>query len=102
MVPSSHIHPGASGGKGVDLQGCHHCKGSHGLDPEPESTLGQSPPYHGDICFPLCLEEIWGRKVGEGPAGDPAEAVGSKRDCQHCPEGLLAAIAMVAWLPRAG
>ena len=52
--------------------------------------------------FPHCLEETQGKKVGGGPAGDPAEAVGSERGRQHCPEGLLAAITMVARLPKAG
>lgn len=50
--------------------------------------------------FPL--KETWGRKFGERPAGDPAEVVGSERGWQHFPEGLLAAITMMAWLPRAG
>lgn len=57
---------------------------------------------HGDICFPLHHKEIWGRKVGKQPAGDPSGAVGPERGWQHCPEGLLAAITMVARLPMAG
>lgn len=55
-----------------------------------------------DISFPHCLKETRGKKVGGGPAGDPAEALGSERGWQRCLEGLLAAIAMVARLPKAG
>lgn len=45
--------------------------------------------------FPF--EEIQGRKFGERPAGDPAEAVGSERGWQHCPAGLLAAKGWQVW-----